>query len=187
MLVTNNDLINNGGYCLNLNELIDAGLKVYLYEYPDMLHHKFCIFDNELVMTGSYNWTFFSEVVNRENMMIIKDDEKVIEAFSNEFDFIISGRTAIDKMPEQVPERPENDRSSYKQYISEELVIRTKRRIGNAQENISKAKLLSPSYPSIAKAMQELNIIRDNSEVSIEELEITSVPTYAQQFIRLNY
>ena len=95
VLVTNNDLINNGGYCLNLNELIEKGLKIYLYEYPDMLHHKFCIIDDEIVMTGSYNWTFFSEAVNRENMIVIKDDKKIIESFTKEFQYIIRGRQII--------------------------------------------------------------------------------------------
>ena len=171
VLVTNNDLINNGGYCLNFNELIDAGMKIYLYEYPDIINHKFCIVDEELVMTGSYNWTLFAEVVNRENLLIIRDDEKVIDYYNNEFDNIISGRTIVSKMPETVPERPEYDRSSFKQYISEELVIRTRRRIGNAKENLTKAKSLSPLYPSVAKALQELNITLDNSEVSTEALE----------------
>lgn len=170
-LVTNNDLINNGGYCLNLNELIDAGLKVYLYEYPDMIHHKFCIIDDEQVMTGSYNWTFFSEAVNRENMLIIREDEIVIKEFLKEFDYLINGRIEINKMPESVPERPEYDRSSFKQYISEELVIRTRRRIGNARDNISRAKALSPSYVSVTKAIQDLNITLDNSGVSTQTLD----------------
>ena len=170
-LVTNNDLINNGGYCLNLNELIDAGLKVYLYEYPDMLHHKFCIIDDEQVMTGSYNWTFFSEAVNRENMLVIREDEEVIKAFLKEFDYLINGRIEINEMPESVPERPEYDRSSFKQYISEELVIRTRRRIGNARDNISRAKALSPSYVSVTKAIRDLNITFDNTGVSTQALE----------------
>lgn len=38
VMITNNDLINNGGYCLNLNELIDKGLKLHLAEYPDLIH-----------------------------------------------------------------------------------------------------------------------------------------------------
>lgn len=180
-LVTNNDLINNGGYCLNLNELINVGLKIYLYEYPDMLHHKFCIIDDEKVMTGSYNWTFFSEVVNRENMLVIKGDENILKAFVNEFDYIINGHCPIDKMPETVPDRPEYDRSSFKQYISEELVIRTRRRIGNARENISRAKELSPSYASIAKVMQDLNITLDNTGVSTQALESVAATTAIEE------
>ncbi|QFQ12180.1 DUF1669 domain-containing protein [Pseudoprevotella muciniphila] len=180
-LVTNNDLINNGGYCLNLNKLIDAGLKIYLYEYPDMLHHKFCIIDEELVMTGSYNWTFFSEAINRENMIVIKNNEKVIESFLKEFNYIISGRLAIDKMPEAVPERPEYDRSSFKQYISEELILRTIRRIGNARENISRAKKLSPSYASVTRAIQDLNITPDNNSVSTQALESAAATTAIEE------
>lgn len=171
ILVTNNDLINNGGYCLNYNELIDAGLKIYLYEYPDMINHKFCIIDDAMVMTGSYNWTFFAEAVNRENMIIIQDDENAIEDFVNEFNNIISGRTIINRMPETVPERPEYDRSSFRQFICEELIIRTRRHIGNAKDNISKAKTLSPSYSSVAKALQELNGTLDNTDISTETLE----------------
>jgi hypothetical protein len=181
MLVTNNDLINNGGYCLNLNELIEAGLKIYLYEYPDMLHHKFCIIDDRIVMTGSYNWTFFSEAVNRENMLIIKDDNSIVEAFIKEFNHIIRGRKAIDEMPESVPERPEYDRSSFKQYISEELVIRTRRRIGNARENISRAKSLSPSYISVTRAIQDLNINLDNTGVSTQALESVAATTAIEE------
>ena len=180
-LVTNNDLINNGGYCLDLNELIEAGLKMYLYEYPDMLHHKFCIIDEELVMTGSYNWTFFSEIINRENMLVIKNDNKIIESFIKEFNYIINGRPAINKMPEAVPERPEYDRSSFKQYISEELVIRTRRRIGNARENISYAKSLSPSYVSVARAIQDLNINLDNNGVSTQTLESAAATTAIEE------
>lgn len=180
-LVTNNDLINNGGYCLNFNELIGAGLKIYLYEYPDMLHHKFCIIDDELVMTGSYNWTFFSEAVNRENMLIIKDDDMVTDSFIDEFNYIINGRLAIDRMPDTVPDRPEYDRSSFKQYISEELVIRTRRRIGNARENISRAKTLSPSYASVARAIQDFNITLDNNNVSTQALESAAATTAIEE------
>ena len=65
-LITNNDLTNNGGYCLNLNELIDEGVEISLIEYPHLLHHKFCIVDDGIVVNGSYNWTRFSSK-NYEN------------------------------------------------------------------------------------------------------------------------
>lgn len=183
ILVTNNDLINNGGYCLNFNELIDLGLKVYLYEYPHMLHHKFCIIDQDVIMTGSYNWTFFSEVVNRENMLVIKGDEIALDSFTKEFDYIISRGVTFNRMPESVPEKPEYDRSAFKQYISEELVIRTRLRIGNAKENINHAKILSPSYVSVVDAIQDLNIStdNDNTKVSIQALESVASTTAIEE------
>lgn len=181
VLVTNNDLINNGGYCLNLNELIEKGLKIYLYEYPDMLHHKFCIIDDEIVMTGSYNWTFFSEAVNRENMIVIKDDKKIIESFTKEFQYIIRGRQIISKMPSVVPERPEYDRSSFKQYISEELVIRARKRIGDIYGNISRAKSLSPSYITVSKAIQDLDINLSDTSISTQSLDFAAETTAIEE------
>ena len=170
-MITNNDLINNGGYCLNLNELIVCGMKIYLMEYPDLLHHKFCIIDDKTLMSGSYNWTFFSEEINRENLIIIKDDNEVVQSYKEEFQSLIKGKAPIVQMPSSVPERPEYDRSSFKQYISEELVIRTKRKIGNTLTNLKKAKSLSPQTPTVIKALKEYNIQGDNSSLTLEQME----------------
>lgn len=174
VLVTNNDLINNGGYCLNLNELIEAGLKLHLAEYPELIHHKFCIIDNHIVMTGSYNWTFFSENVNRENMILIKDNEETTKAYYDEFCVLKEKYTRVDVMPETVPEKPEYDRSSFKQYISEELVLRSKKRIGNVRENILTAKRLSPMYSTVLEAMSSFDVVEDNTALTVEEIEQTA-------------
>ena len=121
-LIINNDLINNGGYCLNMDELIKAGVEVSLIEYPHLLHHKFCIIDNTTVITGSYNWTRFS-AKNYENITIIQNNEEIIEQFNNEFNHLLTSaeHKCVDRMPEFVSERPEYDRSAFKQYVTEEL------------------------------------------------------------------
>ena len=121
-LIINNDLINNGGYCLDLNQLIDSGVEISLVEYPHLLHHKFCIIDDSVVISGSYNWTRFS-AKNYENIIVIKDNEDIIDQFNEEFANILNSaeHKCIDKMPDQVPMRPEYDRSAFKQYITEEL------------------------------------------------------------------
>jgi hypothetical protein len=121
-MIINNDLINNGGYCLNFNELIESeNVELSLVEYPHLLHHKFVIIDDDLLITGTYNWTRFSGK-NYENMVII-NDEVIIEQFSNEFDELVEKAEykRVDKMPDYVKERPEYDRSAFKQYITEEL------------------------------------------------------------------
>ena len=174
VMITNNDLINNGGYCLNLNELIDKGLKLHLAEYPDLIHHKFCIIDGKVIMTGSYNWTFFSENINRENMIVIKDDPSAIVSYNAEFELLVGKYGQVSQMPETVPERPEYDRSSFKQYISEELVLRSKKRIGNIKENLVRAKALSPNYEPVLQAISDFHIVEDNSSLTVEQMESTA-------------
>lgn len=121
-LITNNDLTNNGGYCLDFNELINAGIEISLVEYPHLVHHKFCIIDDVIVLNGSYNWTRFS-AKNYENIMVISGDGAVVRQFTDEFEEILSKAEYknIDKMPDTVPERPEYDRSAFRQYVTEEL------------------------------------------------------------------
>ncbi|MBQ1991680.1 MAG: 50S ribosomal protein L9, partial [Clostridia bacterium] len=87
-LITNNDLINNGGYCLNFNELINEGVEISLIEYPHLLHHKFCIVDDDVIVNGSYNWTRFSSK-NYENIIVIRNDSDAVEAFTKEFENLL--------------------------------------------------------------------------------------------------
>ncbi len=121
-LITNNDLTNNGGYCLNFNELINEGVEISLIEYPHLLHHKFCIVDDDVVVNGSYNWTRFSSK-NYENITVIRNDAEAIEVFTNEFENLLENaeHKCIKEMPEFVPEHPEYDRSAFRQYVTEEL------------------------------------------------------------------
>jgi mitochondrial cardiolipin hydrolase len=49
------------------------------------LHHKFAIFDEASVATGSYNWTIESEEENFENLVILRD-ASAARAFEHEFE-----------------------------------------------------------------------------------------------------
>lgn len=48
------------------------------------MHHKFCIIDSDLLITGSYNWTYYAETRNIENI-VVSDDAKLIDAYCDEF------------------------------------------------------------------------------------------------------
>jgi phosphatidylserine/phosphatidylglycerophosphate/cardiolipin synthase-like enzyme len=67
----------------------DAGLEVYLDRYPEKLHHKVMIIDDQIVMTGSYNLTRSADQANDENVLIIHDPE-VAGIFLAEFEWIFS-------------------------------------------------------------------------------------------------
>jgi len=65
------------GYIGNLNDTISDKL----------MHNKFCIIDDELVITGSYNWTFKARL-NDENVIVIKNQPNVISKFAEKFESI---------------------------------------------------------------------------------------------------
>ena len=52
-----------------------------------IMHNKFAIFDNKLLVTGSYNWTNNSEHFNYENAIFITDTN-VIRQYQKDFDNI---------------------------------------------------------------------------------------------------
>ena len=61
------------------------GLDVRMDDTPDHMHHKFAVFDNTRVLTGSYNWTRSAADRNHENI-VISDDEELVLAFGKTFE-----------------------------------------------------------------------------------------------------
>lgn len=171
-LIIINDLINNGGYCLNFNELIENGGSVYLSEFPSMMHHKFCIIDDEILINGSYNWTYYAETINEENILIIKE-KTIISSFVAEFERLLKSYPKIEEMPETVPDRPEYDRSSFKHYITRELQIRANNRSGDEKIRLlHQAIKIAPDFPGnieiVTKYKDQFDII--DSQQTVDEV-----------------
>ena len=51
------------------------------------MHHKFALFDDRLVVAGSYNWTFASEELNHENILLLREP-KLVGSFRKEFELL---------------------------------------------------------------------------------------------------
>jgi len=64
--------------------LVQKGIKTRVSTNNYIMHNKFAIIDNRLLLTGSYNWTFSANNRNDENLMVI-DDPEIIEIFQNQF------------------------------------------------------------------------------------------------------
>ena len=86
-LIVLNDRINNKKEGVNFQKLIDLNGKFYYSENENMVHHKFCIIDNEKVITGSYNWTYYAENRNWENIVILSNEE-LVDGYISEFERI---------------------------------------------------------------------------------------------------
>lgn len=84
-LILLDDVINHCSFGVDFNQFIEKGGNFYLYPKSlSFMHNKFCVIDNKIAITGSYNWTNYAETRNLENI-IVTDDEKVIEDYKGYF------------------------------------------------------------------------------------------------------
>lgn len=51
----------------------------------DLMHNKFCVIDEKMVINGSYNWSYSAEYDNHENIVITTGDEALVEQFIAQF------------------------------------------------------------------------------------------------------
>jgi phosphatidylserine/phosphatidylglycerophosphate/cardiolipin synthase-like enzyme len=69
-----------------------AGIPVIRYRDKGFMHNKFAIFDGEVMVTGSYNWTKHAHE-NDENMVVISD-KKCIKMFQDRFELLWNNTNA---------------------------------------------------------------------------------------------
>jgi len=97
-IITVDDEINRNGN-VNWSELAKKGANIFWDDH----HHKFCVIDRKIVITGSFNWTYAaSNRFNRENIIIIEDESELIEQFSHEFMILKKDALRLTIEPEKV-------------------------------------------------------------------------------------
>jgi len=66
------------------DEFLENDLEIRIMPSKNTMHNKFMIIDNELVVTGSYNWTKNGNTKNFENIVFIFDQE-LADEYQKEF------------------------------------------------------------------------------------------------------
>ncbi|NOQ73735.1 MAG: DUF1669 domain-containing protein [Crocinitomix sp.] len=84
-IITDNDKMFDKGS--DIEELHRAGIAIRVDETDNHMHHKFALFDGDITLTGSYNWTRSAERYNHENILIT-DSNKVLREFNKEFELL---------------------------------------------------------------------------------------------------
>ena len=82
-ILSDNDKANDLGS--DIERLAAAGVLVCVDESEHHMHHKFALFDDFHVLTGSYNWTRSAAMHNRENVLV-SDDPKLVRQYQAAFD-----------------------------------------------------------------------------------------------------
>lgn len=86
------DIINHCDFGADFNLFIaEQGSEFYLYPpSKKFMHHKFCVIDGKIMITGSYNWTNYAESRNLENV-VITDDSFLIQEYTTCFNDMKKG------------------------------------------------------------------------------------------------
>jgi phosphatidylserine/phosphatidylglycerophosphate/cardiolipin synthase-like enzyme len=79
-----------------LNEGIE---NIRISSNTNLMHNKFAIIDNSIVLTGSYNWTASASERNDENLLVI-DDEEIVARYQNYFNTLWTEKHSPEKYQE---------------------------------------------------------------------------------------
>lgn len=79
-----NDILNRNEFGLDFGVLSKLGAEVRFAKFnKGTMHNKFCIID-DMVITGSYNWTYHAN--NNSENILMTDEDCVVNSYREEFD-----------------------------------------------------------------------------------------------------
>lgn len=157
-LIIHNDFINNRVNGLPFQKLIDNGCKFYFSDTNNPMHNKFCVIDGSILINGSYNWTYFAEDKNRENILVIEEESDVVQSFISEFKRLKALALQLNNIePITRYEIELNDEFSHKEYLAKDLIYKAKNT--NNKNLVDEAFKLAPENIAIQKLADELNLL----------------------------
>lgn len=69
------------------DQLVDGDVNVVLDEQSGLMHNKYMVIDDRVVVTGSYNWSKAATSRNRENFLVISRAQ-IVGAYKENFEEI---------------------------------------------------------------------------------------------------
>lgn len=197
-LIIHNNYINNRDTGLPFQKFIDAGGKFYFSDEDNPMHNKFCIIDNQVLINGSYNWTYYAESKNRENILIIKDEKDVVKAFETEFLQLIELVKPLRSITRLTKfEVEENNLLSNRDYLAHDIIYQAKE--SNKPEMVKAAFEIAPQNLSIKKIANDLGLIKkfklnssvwvsiENDGVKLIASKGASIPAIFTTILRTSY
>lgn len=156
-LIVHNDFINNRENGLDFQRFINSGGVLYFSDADNPMHNKFCVIDNKVLINGSYNWTYFAENKNNENILLIKEQSETIKAFRKEFENIKNGLTKVDKIIKLTEfEIDEFNGLNSREYLANDIIYEAK--ATDKPEIVEKAFKISPDNIKVQKEAVKLEL-----------------------------
>ncbi|MCR5711195.1 MAG: Hsp70 family protein [Prevotella sp.] len=150
------DIINRGPNGLDFATYIEKGGTIrFMNTRTLLMHNKFCVFDNQVLITGSYNWTYSAETRNAENI-IVTDDINVCNAFNSQFS----------KLWRDLPEVEKFSHIEFKD-VTSEVLLNCFDYLHDEYESMERAQIKNPvTIADIENLKKDISITRLNSIVT---------------------
>lgn len=158
-LIIHNDYINNRDTGLDFQKFIDIGGHFYFSSTYNPMHNKFCVIDNKTLINGSYNWTYYAEDRNRENILILKEEAETTESFVSEFNRLKSLTEKVENIRQLT--RFEVDEFNFlraRDYLANDIVFQAKET--GKKEIVESAFLIAPDNIEVQKTAFELDLTK---------------------------
>lgn len=158
-LIVHNDYINNRETGLSFQEFIDKGGKFYFSSSENPMHNKFCIIDGKVVINGSYNWTYYAENKNRENILVIRGEQVVLDNFVSEYERLKSLASLADDIRILTKfEVDEFNQLKARDYLANDIVYQA--RDTGRKDIVDEAFRIAPSNIEVQQRAVELNLTK---------------------------
>ncbi|MBL0064384.1 MAG: Hsp70 family protein [Bacteroidetes bacterium] len=164
-LIVINDYINNRTDGLNFQKFIDIGGDFYFGDNEKPMHNKYCIIDDKILINGSYNWTYYSENKNEENIIIHAGKKNLLLNFIKDFERIKSGLPKV-KSLSQIAITEINNKNYFgaENYLALDYLYES--RETKMPSIVEKALQLAPNNFQIQKEAVALNILTKRKTIT---------------------
>lgn len=158
-LIIHNDYINNRETGLPFQSFINLGGGFYFSSTLNPMHNKFCVIDDKVLINGSYNWTYYAEDRNRENILIIKEENKTIRAFADEFERLKSLTEKVEQIRQLTHfEVDDFNQLRARDYLANDIVFQAK--ATGRPEIVESAFLLAPNNIDVQRIAYDLDLTK---------------------------
>ncbi|MBN2379105.1 phospholipase D family protein [candidate division WOR-3 bacterium] len=116
--------------------LVNKGIEVRTEKGRGLMHHKFALIDDSVLITGSYNWTASAEAENDENILLLRGFSSIRKAYLNEFNRLWREARGWNAKPETFVQLSVIDLDALTKHVDEEVRIRGKvMRVGYSERS----------------------------------------------------
>lgn len=105
-IVVINDDVNNRFGGLDFQKFIDSKGEFYFAEQRNPMHNKYCIIDDSVLITGSFNYTYWADSINDENVVKFVGCNDIIELYKANFNDIIRRSYKVADVSEHLKSHP---------------------------------------------------------------------------------